>query len=69
MENKEVDYITFKTYEAAMNQIISWAENCKRTIGDFAGVLILPSQCNTAPLYNYNQLLHPKHGNGHCFSV
>ena len=40
MENKEVDYITFKTYEAAMNQIISWAENCKRTIGDFAGVLI-----------------------------
>lgn len=29
MENNEVDYMTFKMYEAAMNHIISWAENCK----------------------------------------
>ena len=59
-----------KAYEAAVKRSDKHhGERLQRTIVDFAGLLIPPSQCNTAQLDNYNQLQHPKHGNVHCFSV
>jgi len=40
----------------------------ERRILQFVRLSLLPSQCSTAQLYNYNQLQHPKHGIEHCFS-
>jgi hypothetical protein len=38
-------------------------------IGDFTGLLTLPSQCNTVHFDNCSQLQHHQHGNERCFSV